>query len=284
MDREDHLPGPIDYLLIAVFGGIEVWANPPRLGGARLSVDRTKERERKEPVTPPPRVAAATPWPDTHAPTQDPLKRYHFLVQPAFGTGPGRPFTIAINQRTGRIDWMFTDRFAFAKEHRSAGLIGVALLSLPLAPPLYMVNRYYRFKEERAWGMSRHAKAILDGLRDELTAEERVELERAFRLEWEQGGRTDEAAPTYWEAYARLSTLRQQYTDIRDWHEEDAVRVRSYTWIDAEGNPVAHGREVGSTGTCSVSFGRSHFQGEEARDLIARFAERHHRAPEPNDG
>ncbi len=281
MDREDGLPGPIDCLLLTVFGGIDIWANPPRLAGARLSVDRTTVhgQEEREPLGR--RIAAADRWPGIRLPKRDPVKRYRFLIQPAFGTGPGRPFTIAVNQRTGRIDWTYTDRYAFAQERRGSGAIGVALLSLPLALPLRTVHWYYRFRE-RSWGMSRHAKAILDGLRNELTTEERIELERAFRLEWEHDP-FDETTPTYQEAYARLSTLRQVYTDIRDWRENDTVRIRSYSWIDAEGNEVARGQEVGSTGECSVSIASARFRGEEARDLLTRYSERRHHSSEPNE-
>ncbi len=281
MERDSDLPGPIDYLLIAVFGGIDVWAQPPRLGGARLTIDRTTEQERKDREPSPSVIAAADRWPGIRPPAQDPVKHYRFLVQPAFGTGAGRPFSIAINQRTGRIDWAYTDRYALAKEHRGSGVIGVALLSLPLALPLRAFDWYYRHKE-RSWGLSRHAKAILDGVGDKLTAEERAELERAFRLEWEED-QASEKIPTYDEARTRLSSLRQECTNGRDWSVEEAVPVRNYVWIDADGRGVARGREVGPTGACSVSIASAHFEGEEARRLLGCFLERHHSPPEPND-
>ena len=282
MERDSDLPGPIDYLLIAVFGGIEIWAQPPRLLGARITIDReatrTESERWKAPLT---SVPAATRWPNLPPPIHDPCTRYHFLALPSDGKGKGRPFTITVNRRTGRIDWFHTDRHVFAKERQPDGVAIVALLTLPIALPLHLYNRYLR-RKERTWGLSRHAKSILDGIGPELTSEARAELERAFRLEWEDDQR-DEKIPTFDEARARLSSLRQECTNGRDWSVEEAVPVRNYIWIDADGRGVAHGREVGPTGACSVTISGMLFQGEEARRLLDCYSERTHLTTEPED-
>lgn len=271
---EEPLPESIQLAAAVVLGGIEIWANPPRLGNQRVTVDTVAV----VPAMPPDQEASS--WeggvdpsrPGVILLTRDPIKLFTFTAEDPPLYGGTTPFRIAVNRRTGYIEWGYTDTSPFARKHRGSAAIGIFLFSLPitlpLALPLLAYNGYYS-RKERTWGMSRHAHAILEAVRAQLSPEDYGELQDAFRKTWAHEQKMA-VKVTFHEAQRRLQRL-ERLSRATHPYGDPRLAETFYEWHDAEGQVLATGHLYPEEHRQIQVFG-SEFRDNEARVLIECYA------------
>lgn len=254
--------------------GVEIWSNPPRLYGARVTVDTEANAAQStfnQPIGPRNEAAKTFPAPD-------PVWLLHFRIEEAAIRGLPERVRIGVNQRTWRIDRNFTSPEPFGVAHQSDGAVVAntiaASLALPFGLALRKLNAHYE-RLEQEQGLSRHAKAFLDAVRHQLPDDDYDRLEQAFKRTWAKEQR-DQAKPTFDQARVTLSLSRQFVTNTTDWYEEDYVPTRIYEWADKNGETIAHGREIGPANACYVTVSQSRFSGDQARELINQYSKRTH--------
>lgn len=162
--------------------------------------------------------------------------------------------SIAINEKTQRINWGKTTRWLFDKEHQGSAISAPALISLMLWPLLKPFNEHYRKIEEKR-GMWIHGCRIVDLIGDDLDEDVRTllvnTLQNEYRIEKE------EQSVTYEDAIDLLSGCHC------DWYQDRSTHIE---WFDTEGNRIAW-----TFTPDSVVVYQTRFVGEKAQVLLHTF-------------
>ncbi len=253
-----------------IHGGIRIWVDPPRR--LKLKVDHDYEARRERARREMEENLGEMPLPEakpSNVRQPPPLKCVH-LRYPyrAYGRDCVQECRVAVNLKTRRLDWTYTDDWLFGREHQGSGAIGVALFSLPfllpIAPLLILARRYYEWQEKRR-GMSRYGWTLLRALQGQLDLETETLLAEALKNTW-----------AHEQAMNRKVTLDEAKTilassDLREFIiDEDAIvdaGYHGYHWFDDQGNCVAEGSSY-PQGCRSVRILGSTFEDNEVDALI----------------
>ncbi len=148
---------------------------------------------------------------------------------------------LSLHLEKKRVDWHRTTPWLFGRQHRGAGALGVVVLSSPfllIGAPYIIARRKLYDWSERRHGMTRHAIALLEALRGELTDDENDLLVEVFRNEYAHGLKMSRQIDLV-EAKAVLSdaVLHAHASHISGggWYEE-------CTWVDGDGEIVGEAR------------------------------------------
>jgi len=269
-----ELKEKLAFIPAIIVGGVRLWVDPPRR--FKLKVDHDfearRERERREMEEKydiPPEIR-----PDVLPP---PVKCIH-MSHPyrAYGQDCEYQTSVAINLKTRRLDWTYTDSVLFGREHNSA-TIGIALFSLPfllpIAPILILARRCYEWAEKRR-GMSRYGHALLRSLKGQLDQETEALLTEALRNTWKyeqamsRKVSSDEAKTVLAACDLRESLIpAEESAPCRD------VEARQFHWFDGQEECVAEGSFYGERDHFVRVLG-STFEDAEADALIGCYRSR----------
>lgn len=263
-----------------VVGGIRMWVEPPPK--FKLKVDHDyevrREAERQE------MERKYGPTPRTKLPSGiktrrfAPAKEIHLdFWDPHYKKWIKGQCSIAIDLEKRRIDYGRTSDWLFGRQHQGSGAIGVALFSLPvtlpLAPVLIGLNRYYRMCEED-WGMSGHGHAILKAVKGQLDADTEALLVEALKNTWKHDQAMSRKVDLE-EAREILSTcdLRVDHVPAEVAERRGDVESRGFHWFNDAGDHVASGSFYGERDHYVQVLG-SLFENEKADQLIGCYRTR----------
>ncbi|KPJ85979.1 hypothetical protein AMJ57_01145 [Parcubacteria bacterium SG8_24] len=268
-----------------IWGGIHLWVDPPRR--LRLKVDhdwdkrRAREQAEMERVTGTVPRSARAPGRSARAAHQPPpLKHVHLNHWYRRGGKKHRSdCSVAIDLERRRIDYTYTSNWLLGREHKGSGLIGVAVFSLPfmlpLAPFLWLANRYYGLMERRR-GVSRHGWALYRAIRKQLDSATAELLLEALKNDWRHDRRMAQQV-TLEEAKSILGRCHLYETTVSDERVKKSrmyagIKPQSFHWFDGD-DQIASGRFHGEY-EHHVQVFRTIFENDEADELIGYFRTR----------
>lgn len=185
-----------------------------------------------------------------HLQSEPPTKRLH-LQWRYDAEDPGWSSEIlSINLATKRLTDHGAGNPLLGRQRAGSGAIGVVVFASPvlllLSPFLIVRSRAYAAREARA-GMSRHAIALLDKLREQLDRETTSLLEEVFKNEWQRAAKLDRR-PSFDEAHKLLLTCHldvsrfgeasaRPYGEARHWFDDHGDRIAAYEYEDGQTDP-----------------------------------------------
>lgn len=266
--------------------GIDLWVDPPRVAGLKVTLDREweqrraaqreefqknnpefAERQRKEAEDYRRRGLLREPRK---------LSNYHLRLHDE-ATGREWEARLSIDTERERVDWSYTSNGLFGNGHWGSGGLGLLFVTLPVAallsPYIFVRGRLHAAEEERR-GMSRHGIALLDALGDQLTFDEKRELTIAFKNEWTHEWLMRqkigfERAKEFLKAMP-LTEERMSAKEAAAYGEEEATSLH---WFGEQGDCLAHGSFYGQRDHY-VEVLATRFEGKEADVLAACYSSR----------
>ena len=271
----------IAFIPALILGGIDLWVRPPRK--LKLVVDHDFEARRERERQADEERDKGKPWSTFNAPDARPYPPLKCVHMDQHYKRDGQELrsgcTIAVNYKTRRIDHTYSSSWLLGKEHQGSGLIGVALFSLPfmlpIAPFLWLANKYYRTMEKRR-GMSCHGHALLKAVRGQIDRETEALLAEALKNDWAHDQEMVRKV-TFDEAkeILELCDLREEAID-----EESALErgisenTREFHWFNDQEDMLAQGRFYDHRGEHFVEILGSTFEGVDADALAGCYRNR----------